>query len=171
MMSKRIALILPQAGACGPTCSNRAGLRGAQLRIARAAMSTRTQISCASGISSSPCGESTTRIGVPATPSPVICTSRTIPIAARSHRARLPVFAHFAAGEVRDVVAPGGKRHAFGERNLHFQADKLFRVGNRIASLRSEKSPGRRGSGSASRSESPTRARLGSRAHHAIPPI
>src|ERR1700691_977833 len=44
-------------------------------------------------------------------------------------------FANLAAGQIGDVVASGGKRHAFGQRDLHFEANKLLGVGNRIKAL------------------------------------
>src|ERR1700733_9780492 len=44
-------------------------------------------------------------------------------------------FANLAAGQIGDVVASGGKRHAFRKRDLHFQAHKLLGVGNRIQTL------------------------------------
>lgn len=52
---------------------------GSTTSMRRAAVSMRVQISSASGTSSSPAEVSTTRSGVPATPSPGICTSLTAP--------------------------------------------------------------------------------------------
>ena len=106
----------------------------------RAAVSTRTQISCASGISSSPFGESTTRMGVPAILAGNLyvadCPDRgTAGLAGRRSDNCL---AHLAAGEVRDVVASGGKRHAFGEGNLHFEAHQFFGVVYRVRAFEME---------------------------------
>ena len=93
----------------------------------RATVSTFTQISCASGISISPCAESTTSSGVPEMSAPLISTSRTRPICAP------PRLAHFAAHQVADIIASRRELHAVGKRHLDFEAYQLFGVVNRIA--------------------------------------
>jgi|ERR1700723_1032250 len=41
-------------------------------------------------------------------------------------------FANLAAGEIGNVIASGRKRHAFRQRDLHFEANKFLSLSNRI---------------------------------------
>ena len=100
---------------------------GRTTSIRRAEVSIATQISCASGTSSSPRGVSTSSSGVPFKSSPGNCTSRTRPTAAPPSRSKT---SH--PSEIAHIKTARWKHHAFAQRNLHFQTNQLFRIRHRI---------------------------------------